>query len=147
MAEVLNKLKEENDKEENSSSESKLTCVLSLGTGFTSPTEIDTVDMFMSGFNLTTLLKIPKAISGMKNLVDMFRDQITHADGEEVTHARSWCDSIDCEYFRISSNLKEDIPPDTTDINKMVNMLFHTEMHLLDCPEKIDQIAKKLLAK
>ena len=140
MTEVLAKLKEEK-------SDSALTCVLSLGTGSTQPTDMDNVDVFLPGFNWKTLSKIPKAVVGSINLFTMICDHITHADGEEVTRAKSWCDSINCDYFRLSYTLEKDIDPDTTDIDKIVDMLFDTEMHLLNCPEKIDKIAKKLLSK
>ena len=140
MTEILDKLKEEK-------SDSALTCVLSLGTGSTQPTDMDNVDVFLSGVNWRTLSKLPNALLGTVNLVSMLLDQITHADGEEVTRARSWCSSIGCDYFRISPTLEEDIDPDTTNIDKIVNMLFNTEMHVLNCPQKIDEIAKKLLSK
>ena len=139
MAEVLNELKGQ---------KSTLTCVLSLGTGLkVDPTYMDNVDVFLSGFNWETIAKLPKAVAGTKNLVSMLLDQVTNADGEEVTRAQSWCDSIGCDYYRISSALEEDVDPDTTDIDKVVTMLFNTEMYLLNCPEEIDKIAKKLLSK
>lgn len=140
MAEVLGQLKED-------SSGSGLTCVLSLGSGCTTPTEVDTVDMYLPGFNLKTLAKIPRAVMGISNLVTMLLNHISHADGEEVTRARSWCNSIGCDFFRVTSTLEEEIDPTATEIDKVVDMLFNTEMQLLDCPEKIDQISKKLLTK
>ena len=106
------------------------------------------VDTFVPGFSLESVIRIPNALKGMRHLFDHFIQQVTQSDGQEVVRARAWCKSSKWPYYRFSPFLEgfsEDISVDCTDREMIIDMLFHTQLQILNEPEVIDTVAKKLL--
>ena len=125
--------------------------VLSVGTGRCEKARpVKHINTFVPGFTLKTVLQIPNTLKGIRNLFDHFVDQVTRSDGQEVERARAWCKSSEWPYYRLSPflyGLSEDIALDSTDRELIIDMLFHTQLQILDNPEIIDTVAKKLLEK
>ena len=125
----------------------KLGCVLSLGNGVPPEELNDNIEVFLPGYTLKTIANIHETMMGLGSLFRLFISQVTQSDGCQIHQARSWCESIDTPYYRFSPPLVEDIDPSTTSMDIIMNMLFHTQMYILDRPEEIDNIAKRLLSK
>ena len=117
-------------------------CVVSLGTGITAPVPMEDISM-KPGLSPATLLHDAKALV---NLINIFIDQSTDSDGQEVNRARAWCKSIGAKYFRLSPHI-ESVPLDESNTVKIVNMLFDTLLYTFDNVEEIDELVNVLASK
>ena len=126
---------------------SKIGCIVSLGNGIPKVKSVDNIEVFLPGFSLKAITSIPSSLKGLGSLFSHLVTQVTQSDGQEVYRARILCDSLGCSYFRVSPPLSENIDPLTTDREAIVNMIYNTQMYLLDIPDQIDAIAKSLLSK
>jgi calcium-independent phospholipase A2 len=125
----------------------KIGCVLSLGTGHACPKPIENVDVFVPRLTFKAISSIQETLSGIHSLVDMFINQVTQSDGQEVERARGWCKSMETSYYRLSPQLMENVDPLSFDEESIINMLYEDQKYLLNQPEVIDSIAKRLLSK
>ena len=126
-------------------------CVLSIGTGYSREFKhVKNVNLFVPGFSLKSLIAIPKVAKGLISLFDHFVEEVTQSNGQCVQIARSWCQNNGWNYYRWSPPLygeSEDVDPDCTDRMTIIDMMYHTQMDILAHPEKLDNIAKCILAK
>ena len=123
--------------------EQKLGCVLSVGTGYLPTKCLGRVEM-PSSFSVSSVIH---ALPSLKNLVAHFVTQSVRSDGEIVRHARSWCESLGVSYFRLNTQLSENISMDSTSLSDIITQFFDSEVYLLTHHETVDGIAKKLLSK
>lgn len=144
---TLDAMVEVMDQERKTRHHRKVGCVLSLGTGVVPAKAIHNVEVFAPGVSWKTLANLSGTISGLDSLFQLMVSQVTQSDGQEVSRARAWCESIEASYYRLSPMLHENIDPSSTSMEAHINMLFDDTLYLLNEPDKIDNIAKLLLAK
>ena len=125
----------------------KISCIVSLGNGIPKVKSVDNIEVFLPGFSMKAITSIPSSLKGLGSLFSHLVTQVTQSDGQEVYRARILCDSLGSSYFRVSPPLSENIDPLSTDREAIVNMIYNTQMYLLDIPDQIDAIAKCLLSK
>lgn len=125
----------------------KLGFVLSLGTGVTEAIPISNVDIHMPSFSLASLKNFPENLKGAKNLAKLLLLQATQTEGQEVERAEAWCDALGATYCRISPPVTESVDITETNVNKMITILFDSQMYVLREAEKINDIAHTLLSK
>lgn len=122
--------------------------ILSLGSGeLEKPKPVEDIDFFMPGFSLKTLFVIPNALKGLINLVDLFVDQVTQSNGQCVQQAQAWSDNSGWDYIRWRPPLSHDINPAETKNESIIDMLYNTQMYILNNPDSVDNTAKHLLTK
>jgi calcium-independent phospholipase A2 len=121
----------------------KISCVVSLGTGIAPSTSVEDVDFFIR----PDLFALPKAIKGFSSFFDHLVTQVTQSNGQEVERAKMFCQALQADYFRLSPSLIKDTNPLISNIEDIVEMLFYTQLYLLEHPKEVDDIAKCLLTK
>ena len=125
----------------------KLGFVLSLGTGITEAIPISNIDIHMPSLSLASLKNFPETLKGAKNLAKLLLLQATQTGGQEVERAEAWCDTMGATYCRISPPVTQNVDITETNINKMITILFDSQMYVLREAEKINEIAHTLLSK
>ena len=134
----------ENDKE---GKQTKLGCVLSLGTGKSPVKYLDNVAVTMPTFSFSSLRDITSTISAAKNMAGIMVDQLTKSDGEEIFRAEIICKAFGSSYYRMTPQLKTSVDVVEGDMNKIVDIMYDCFLYLQSEKEKIDQIARQLLTK
>ena len=123
-----------------------LGCVLSLGNGIVPAQPVDNIEFFIPS-PLKVVFNMKDTVSGLTSLLDHLITQVTNSDGPLAEASRAWCKSLDTPYFRFSPPLEDNFSLATTDMNIIVKMMFGTKKYMLENSEKVDQVAKLLLAK
>ena len=144
---TLDAIVEIHSQAEKEGSNSKIGCVVSLGTGYTAPKAVDNIEVFIPGLSFKTISSLYGTLSGVQSLLDLFVTQVTQSDGQEVLRSKMWCKSMGTPYYRLSPLLQEEIDPLSDDEEAIINMLYETQKYNLDNPDIIDSIAKCLLMK
>eukprot|EP00731_Ephydatia_muelleri_P020928 Em0013g655a len=123
----------------------KFGMVLSVGTGHGEPLPVNHIGVYVP--TISNLLTIPHSLSALGSVMNLFIDQSTSSDGEIVTQARSWCNSVGAQYFRLSPLLS--VPIDLAEYKKepIVQMLYEGLVFGLQSARDIDMIARILLSK
>ena len=124
----------------------KIGCVLSLGTGYVYPEPVEDFEVFVPGFSIELAKNLFKSSRGMLRLLTHFAEQTTQSNGEVVSEAEMWCDSIGASFFRFSPPLIEEVEADMCDPEKLTSLLFQTELYVLQECANIDKIAKIILS-
>ena len=119
-------------------------CVVSIGTGMFPREENEHVELYSTSFFSILSAKNLKAF---ENLATHFMKKATLCDGQEVNRAQAFCDTLGCKYFRLTPPLSDDVSLDTKDEEKLIDMMYETQMYYFDNPQLIDGIAKCLLSK
>uniref|UniRef100_A0A1X7VUZ6 phospholipase A2 n=1 Tax=Amphimedon queenslandica TaxID=400682 RepID=A0A1X7VUZ6_AMPQE len=118
-------------------------CVLSIGTGsFEDPDIVDRLQYL--AWNVPFGRICTKPISSTKSF-----KLLTEFSKKEKSEqaARSLCNEKGWKYHRWSPFLSKNLGLACTDLNVIIDMMYHTEMYILQNPETIDDIAKCILAK
>ncbi|XP_019850940.1 PREDICTED: 85/88 kDa calcium-independent phospholipase A2-like [Amphimedon queenslandica] len=119
-------------------------CVLSIGTGsFKDPNIVDNLEYFCWNFPFEQILKPIKM--GKAYMIISNYARAKELSNEES--AKSLCETKGWEYHRWSPPLSRNIGPACKELNVIIDMMYHTEMHILQNPETIDNIAKCILAR
>lgn len=122
----------------------KIGCVVSIGTGMFPKQESQEVEFFTT--SALSYLST-KNIYALQSLIQHFVNQTTLSDGREVANAQSICSGLGCQYFRLTPSLNEEVSLSLVEEDKIINMLYDTQMYYLDNPQLIDDVAKCLLSK
>lgn len=117
-------------------------CVISLGTGVIPPVPLEGVSVI----NPHNPAEFLRDIRALKDLAELFIDQSTCSDGQEVARAKAWCESMGTPYFRLSPPI-DNVALNETDDTKLIKMLFDTLTYTYKERETIDQAARLLLRK
>ena len=122
--------------------------VLSLGTGYLQAEKYHAdYEVYIPGFSTDIIKTLFHSSMGLVRLLHHFIKQSTQSNGEVVCQAQSWCDSIGAVYCRLSPPLEQDTAPDMHSIEELIDLLFETEIYVLQEFLNIDSIAKSLLSK
>ncbi|KAL5471066.1 hypothetical protein EMCRGX_G029142 [Ephydatia muelleri] len=123
----------------------KFGMVLSVGTGHGEPLPVNHIGVYVP--TISNLLTIPHSLSALGSVMNLFIDQSTSSDGEIVTQASSWCNSVGAQYFRLSPLLS--VPIDLAESKKepIVQMLYEGLVFGLQSARDIDMIARIILSK
>eukprot|EP00731_Ephydatia_muelleri_P020818 Em0013g545a len=124
----------------------KFGMVVSIGTGrHKVPQHLDHIGVYVP--TICNLNTIPHSLSALGNLMNLFIGQSTTSDGEIVAQARSWCNSVGAQYFRLSPELS--VPIDLAESKKVpiVEMMYEGLEFGLQSARDIDMIARVLLSK
>ncbi|XP_019854544.1 PREDICTED: 85/88 kDa calcium-independent phospholipase A2-like [Amphimedon queenslandica] len=73
--------------------------VLSLGSGVSEARAISNVDVHLPSWSLSSLLKLPQSLRGLKNLGEIVLNQLTSSDGQDVERCRSLCHQMGTHWF------------------------------------------------
>ena len=76
----------------------------------------------------------------------MFISQSTQSDGQETRRAKSWCESAEASYYRLSPPLAKVYDLAESDKAELTQLMYETHLYVLDKREEIDQVAKLLLS-
>lgn len=125
----------------------QLGLVLSLGTGYTIPVPVENFEVFVPGFTIDVAKKLFQSSMGLVNLLSHFASQTTQSNGECVSQATYWCESIGTPYFRFSPPVEEEVAPDMNSIEELVSLLYMTQLYVLREHKEIDRLAKVILSK
>ncbi|XP_058238042.1 85/88 kDa calcium-independent phospholipase A2 isoform X3 [Hemibagrus wyckioides] len=120
---------------------SRLSVVVSLGTGKPPQVAVNSVDVFRP----SNPLELAKSFVGVKELGKMLVDCCTDSDGCAVDRARAWCEMADINYQRLSPQLSSEVLLDEVSDSVLVNMLWETQMYLYENRELIQSLAQQLL--
>ena len=124
----------------------KLGLVVSIGTGVYPPTEVEDVAAFVPHLGEGPKV-LRNMLSGFTNLLQLFVNQCTLADGEEVKTAEAWCSSAGAEFIRLTPLLSKVVDLSTRDRIVLTNMMYQGHLYLLREAKTINRIAKYLLAR
>ena len=138
---TLDAIVEIHSQAEKEGSNSKIGCVVSLGTGYTAPKAVDNIEVFIPGLSFKTISSLYGTLSGVQSLLDLFVTQVTQSDGQEVLRSKMWCKSMGAPYYRLSPLLQEEIDPLSDDEEAIINMLYETQKYNLDNPDIIDSVS------
>ena len=127
----------------------KLGFVLSLGTGSTSPLPVDSVEVYVPTLSniFTSIARIPKTLSGLGSVLNMFISQSTQSDGDVVEIAEAWCKSTGAQYFRLSPILANPIDLAESKKDVIAAMMYEGTLYTLRQAKEIDMIARILLSR
>ena len=118
-------------------------CVLSIGTGsFENANFIDDLEYFCWNFPFDQLLKL---IQGCK--AAMIISNYAKAKEANEESAESFCETKGWNYQRWSPPLSRNLGPTCRELNVIIDMMYNTEMYILQNPGTIDNIAKCILAR
>ena len=68
----------------------------------------------------------------------------TETDRYITKRAESWCNMIDAQYFRLNSQLQNEIPLDTINDEILMQVLWETQIYIHKNKKKISKIARLL---
>ncbi|XP_019855850.1 PREDICTED: 85/88 kDa calcium-independent phospholipase A2-like [Amphimedon queenslandica] len=120
-------------------------CILSIGTGsFENPKLKDNWDYFYWTFPFDQL-RNPLELT--KTIKTFIKNSYTKVRESSEESAKSLCETKGWEYHRWSPPLHKNLGSACTELNIIIDMMYHTEMYILQHPETIDGIAKCILAK
>lgn len=118
--------------------------VLSIGTGFfDNPKLEDYLDFFLWNFPVETICQPIYLIGAFNVLFKHWYKGVIESEKD----AEAKCERIDCKYHRWSPPLSRNIGPACKEVEIIIDMMYHTQMHILQHPEEVDNIAKSILAK
>merc|ERR1711881_626603 len=103
-------------------------------------TKIDNVDIQVP----TGLLSAIDSYTAVKNVSAMLLDAATETDRYITKRAESWCNMIDAQYFRLNSQLQNEIPLDTINDEILMQVLWETQIYIHRNRNKIRRIVKML---
>ena len=109
------------------------------------PQHLDHIGVYVP--TICNLNTIPHSLSALGKLMNLFIGQSTTSDGEVVAQARSWCNPVGTQYFRLSPLLS--VPIDLAESKKMpiVEMMYEGLKFGLKSARDSDMIARILLSK
>ena len=117
-------------------------CVLSIGTGsFKDPKLKDKFKYLCWNFPFE---QISKPLTLFKNIMILIQNRVEQSSEES---AKPLCEAKGWEYHRWSPPLHRNLGSACTELDVIIDMMYHTEMHILQHPEEIDSIAKCILAR
>ena len=119
--------------------------VLSLGSGVTEARAVTNVDIELPSWSLSSLMKLPQSLTGLKNLGEILLYQLTNSDGQDVERCRSLCRIMGTEYYRMSPPVQDHLHLSESDVSKMIGILFDAQMYVLRESETIYKVAESLL--
>ena len=127
----------------------KLGLVLSLGTGSTSPAHVSSVEVYVPTLSniFTTIARIPKTLSGLGSVLNLFISQSTQSDGDVVEIAEAWCRSTGAQYFRLSPLLASPIDLAESKKDVIAAMMYEGTLYTLRNAKEIDTVARILLSR
>ena len=114
--------------------------VLSVGTGRLPTSAIDKVDIQMP----TGIMSALDTYTAVKNMGSLLLDAATETDRYITKRAESWCNMIDASYFRLNSQLQNEIPLDTINDEVLMSVLWETQIYIHKNKKKISKIARIL---
>ncbi|CAD6192283.1 unnamed protein product [Caenorhabditis auriculariae] len=149
---LTNKLEKdyaETEKEKKSRGNTRMGCVVSLGTGIFPIEKIDGIDVNLNyGKNPFHMAKsFYRAIANTKNMFNMLVKECTASNGQPVKYAREWCHSLNVPYYRFSPQLTQGIALDDTDLHKILQVLWETEIYVATIHDELYELAQFLLRK
>ncbi|XP_076805987.1 85/88 kDa calcium-independent phospholipase A2-like [Clavelina lepadiformis] len=114
--------------------------VVSLGTGLVKTTTSRSVDLVRS---TNPVALINSALAGIE-LMQLMVDAACESSNHVVERARAWCESVGAEYHRLNPPLEEDLSLDETNDEKLLGILWETQVYLHDNQDLIKNIASAL---
>lgn len=144
---TLDAITEVIDQEKTEGTNRRPSLVLSLGSGVSEARAISNVDVQLPSWSLSSLLKLPQSLRGLKNLGEIVLNQLTSSDGQDVERCRSLCHQMGTQYYRLSPPVQDFIHLKESDTSKMIGILFDAQMHILRESETIYKIAESLVYK
>lgn len=114
--------------------------VLSVGTGRLPTSAIDKVDIQMP----TGIMSALDTYTAVKNMGSLLLDAATETDRYITKRAESWCNMIGADYFRLNSQLQNEIPLDTINDEVLMSVLWETQIYIHKNKKKISKIARML---
>jgi len=126
----------------------KIGLVLSIGSGILPRNEAGLMEIYIPKISniLFSLLRLPWTIKNLSNLLQVFISQSTQSDGQETRRAKSWCESVEASYYRLSPPLAKVYDLAESDKAELTQLMYETHLYVLDKREEIDQVAKLLLS-
>ena len=118
-------------------------CVLSIGTGtFEDPKIVDCLQYLVWNVPFGKICKKPfQFTKAIKLLTNLPKKKKSDQAAQYLCSEKGW------EYHRWSPFLSKNLGLACTKHDVIIDMMYHTEMHILQHPEEIDSIAKCILAK
>uniref|UniRef100_A0A914HM85 PNPLA domain-containing protein n=1 Tax=Globodera rostochiensis TaxID=31243 RepID=A0A914HM85_GLORO len=111
--------------------------MLSLGTGKTPPVGVDSIDLVIE----PTFSTILQSLKTLNNLKSILVEQLATSDGQVVESAQMLCHLQKVPYFRLTPQLRVDIPLDTVDNDTLVDMLWDAKVYVREqCAEDVQAL-------
>ena len=124
----------------------KLGCVVSLGTGIFPSKVIHDIDIFVPSIP-DALRNIRGTLQGVANFLDLLVSRTVESNGQPVTHARSWCRSLNCPFFRLNQLLPKEITLDSIDHDDIIILMYAVRLYILKEAAMIETVACTLLSR
>ena len=118
----------------------KFDCVLSIGTGsFEDPKLVDHLEYFRGTFPID---RLHDPVGLIKSSIILMQNKEKESSEES---AKPLCKTEGWNYHRWSPPLSRNLGSICTDLNVIIDMMYNTEMYILQNPGTIDNIAKCIL--
>ena len=134
-----------------SSQPKQIAMVVSVGTGAPESKEVQHSSIYIPWGSISQLFesigKVGKSVKELKQLWELFVTQTTRSDGDVVSTASAWCNSIGASYVRLSPILPEKLYNDFATIDEAVltDMMYEGLVYALREYKTVDQVARCLL--
>ncbi|CAI4232654.1 unnamed protein product [Auanema sp. JU1783] len=134
MTEFFNILKLETHYSDINEEKEKIGLVISIGTGIGPPEKTKGIDLNLKNLDKKNPIRLARGLMNVvttaKTAFHLLIKEVTSSQGMPVKTARAWCHSLSIPYFRFNPMLNSDVPLDCTNVEKIVNMMWETELYL-----------------
>jgi hypothetical protein len=99
-------------------------------------------------FGLGSLLgEVTSTITTIKNLTNIFMEQLAISDGAVVERSRTWAHSLNVPYFRYTPQLDTECPLNTHSNEEVIHLMWTAKLYAESRSQKeIDQIIQLIRA-
>ena len=129
----------------------KINMVISVGTGAAKAKYIQHSSIHVPGGTfsqtLESLVQAVNSVKGLKQLWELFVTQTTRSDGDVISAAKAWCNSIGARYFRLSPILTAELfdSYNTIDEAVLTDLMYEGQLYALREHKTVDQLARCIL--
>ncbi|KAI6191395.1 Phospholipase A(2) [Aphelenchoides bicaudatus] len=124
-------------------------CLLSLGTGRLPDQKLDGIDLEVSkGSGIVSFFSnMSNVYKNIKNLGNVFMEQLATSDGAVVERSRSWAHSLNIPYYRYTPQLEEECPLNTQSNEEVIKLMWTSKLYAESRSQaEIQQIIRLLRA-
>ncbi|CAD5229496.1 unnamed protein product [Bursaphelenchus okinawaensis] len=137
------------NKQINEEQPDSIAAFISLGTGRCKTKPMTAIDLEMpKSYSWTSVINTAfSSVNTLKNLKNIFVEQIAASDGQVVERTRGWCHSLRTPYFRYTPMLNNEVPLNTYENSEVIELMWQTKLYCISrSDQELDEIVKLLRA-
>ncbi|CAD5234308.1 unnamed protein product [Bursaphelenchus xylophilus] len=126
-----------------------ISLLLSLGTGKCKSKPMSAIDLELpKSFSWTSVVSTAfSSMNTLKNLKNIFVEQLAASDGQVVERSRGWCHSLRTPFFRFTPTLHTEIPLNTCSNTEIVDLMWQTKLYCISrSDQEIEEVVRLLRA-